>query len=152
MGTETIVFSYPTPVGVHHTRPLCRRADTIAPVVFIGKTAAGPAQAGDLYLFQRVHHSQADTVLLFNRQGFIYPKTTVNAMPQMLGKLAISVFADDAFGGIAEGNSGRFPGEAVEAQRNKNNEKQFFEYHGINVFRTVYKCRKNFISEIRKKR
>src|ERR1700761_3302553 len=92
MCTEAVVFCSAAPVGVNHFRSLLTRTNTIAPMIFIGKTAARPAQARDLYLFKCVYNIHANTVLFFNRHVLINPKSPIDTMAQMFGKLALDKF------------------------------------------------------------
>ncbi len=97
MCAEAIIFNYSTPVSVDHFRALHTRANTIAPVVLIGKAAAGPAQVRYFNAFEGVNNIQPDAVLLLHRQIFIYPKATVNTMAKVLGKVAVNVPANGVF-------------------------------------------------------
>src|SRR6185312_9980201 len=115
VGAKTIILGYSAPIGVYHSWPLRGGAYTVAPMVFIRKTAAGPAQVGYFYLFKRGNHIQANTVLFGNRQRFIHPKTAVNAMSQMLGELSVNMFADRKFRVVANRQACCILGKCSEA-------------------------------------
>ena len=56
MCTETVVLHGATPVVVHHTRTILFGADTVHPMIFIGKTTSRPTQHGYLQVLQGLKH------------------------------------------------------------------------------------------------
>ena len=95
MGSETVVFDSASPVVVHHFGAVFFRADTVHPVVFIGKTAARPAEDGYTELLQCIEYVGAITVDVGNIGVFTYPKSAIDTSSQMLCKLAVDFFGND---------------------------------------------------------
>ena len=89
VGAEGVVLGHAAPVGVHDGLALCFGTDAVSPVIGIGKAAARPAQHRHMQLFQGVDHIGAQTAV-----GVGQP--AVDAAAQMLGKMAVDVFVDDA--------------------------------------------------------
>ena len=54
MGAKAVILHHAAPMAVDHAPPLGARADAVAPVIFIGKAAARPAQVGNVDPAQRV--------------------------------------------------------------------------------------------------
>jgi hypothetical protein len=63
-------------------------------MVFIGETAAGPAQVGYLYFFQRFYNIQADTSFVGDAAILSYPESVVNTTTQVFGEMAVDMPAD----------------------------------------------------------
>ena len=97
MRAETVVLDNSAPVGVYHLFALGHFADSVAPVVFIGEAAAGPAQHGELYLPESVHDVLAVAVDVRNIAVLadVYP--VVNAAPEVLGEVAVDLAVDVGF-------------------------------------------------------
>ena len=51
MGSKTVILNNTAPMGIDHTLTLLLRADSILPMIFIGKTSSRPAQHRHLNLF-----------------------------------------------------------------------------------------------------
>src|SRR6185436_12234399 len=95
---EMIVLHHAAPVRVDHRRPRLPRADAVAPMVLVGKTAAGPADLRRLDLFQRSDDVVADAAGVRNRRVFAHPDALVDAMAEMLREMAVDVGIDDGAG------------------------------------------------------
>ena len=95
MGSETVVFDSASPVVVHHFGTVFFRADTVHPMVFVGKAAARPAKDRYAELFQCIEHVGAITVDIGNIGIFAYPKSAIDASSQMFCKLAVDFFGND---------------------------------------------------------
>ncbi len=63
---EAVVLHHAAPVGVDHLLAGFLRTDAVLPVVLVRKTAARPAQHGNLHLLQGVHHVLAHPVHVGN--------------------------------------------------------------------------------------
>ena len=108
MRAKRVVLDGAAPVVVLHLRTLRTRTDTVAPVILVGKTAAGPAQHGHLQVFQGLEHIVAVSVGIGNGRLGPYPQTAVDAGAEVLGKLPVDLFVyllgalvgGDAKGGI----------------------------------------------------
>ena len=90
-----VVFHHAAPGRVDHGGPLVARPDAVLPVVFIGKTAARPAQHRHLDFLQRGDHVIADAAGVGDRAVFAHPDAAINAMAEMLGKLPVDIAIDD---------------------------------------------------------
>ena len=55
MSSERIVFGKAAPVSVNHLLAVFLGADSILPVIFVGKTAARPAKVWDVQFFKSLH-------------------------------------------------------------------------------------------------
>ncbi len=97
MGSETVVFDSASPVVVHHFGAVFFRADTVHPVVFIGKAASRPAKDGYTELLQCIEYVGAITVDVGNIGVLTYPKSAIDTSSQMLCKLAVDFFGNDLF-------------------------------------------------------
>jgi hypothetical protein len=91
-----IVFDHATPMSVDHAFALIARANAISPVIFIGKTAARPAQYWDTNFSQRIQHIVANAMRVGDGRILAHPESLVNASPQMLGKMTVYVRANCA--------------------------------------------------------
>ncbi len=81
------------------------RANTIAPMINIGETAARPTQIGCIDFAKRLHHIRANPPDIGNWGIFTDPDSIVDATAEMFGKMAIDVAVDFAkFGGGVDGN------------------------------------------------
>ncbi len=70
------------------------RADALAPVIFVGKAAAGPANVRHLDRFQRRHDVVANAASVWDLGIGPDPNAFVNAVAQMLGELPENVAVD----------------------------------------------------------
>lgn len=95
MGAETVIFHGASPVVVHHFGAVLLRSDTVHPMVFIGKTASGPAQYGHFQFFQGVEHIGAIALYVGDLRIFSYPESAVDAGSEVLSKLSINLFGND---------------------------------------------------------
>ena len=91
---EGVILHHAAPVGVDHTAASRPGADSVAPVVFVGEAAAGPAQDGNLQLFQRFDNVRAHAVDVGDRRILADVEPAVNAAAQMLGEVAVNVAVD----------------------------------------------------------
>ena len=96
MGAKGVVLHHVAPVGVHHPLTIRFGADAVAPVVFVRKASARPAQNGDFNLFQRLRHIGADAVYVGDGRAFADIQTLVNTAAQMLAEVAEQVSVHDA--------------------------------------------------------
>src|SRR3546814_17646953 len=62
VGAEAVVVGDAAPGIVDPHRAFFARADAVAPVILVGEAAAGPADDGDVQLFERGHHVAAIAV------------------------------------------------------------------------------------------
>jgi hypothetical protein len=85
-------------VGIDHLGPFLPGADTVPPVVFVGKTAPGPAEVGDLDMPEGGHHIVSDPPGIGYGKGRLgivpHPITAVDTPPQMFGKMSVYMAVD----------------------------------------------------------
>ena len=67
MRSEVIAVGHISPMGIDAPRAFFPWADTVLPMVIIGKTASWPTQIGDVDLPQRLDHIIADATLIWDR-------------------------------------------------------------------------------------
>ena len=84
---ERIVLGHAAPVGVHLHRAPAARADAVAPVIFVGETAARPAHHRHLDRLQRRNHVAAITAVVRDLRIAAHPQAAIDAGAQMLGEL-----------------------------------------------------------------
>ena len=104
-------------VWLHHTAPhrveprraLGSRAHAITPIITIGKAAARPAHHGHLDGAQSRNHIAADAAHIGDAGILADPDATIDALTQMLGKLAKDVAIDHRAGliGLHHQRAGR---------------------------------------------
>ena len=82
--TEVVVFCDAAPVGVDHGWAFFPRSDTVLPVIFVGKTAAGPANIGCLGLLERLDDIFPDPTFIRDGRILANPVSIVNAASEML--------------------------------------------------------------------
>ena len=92
MCAETVVLNRSAPVVVDHTGTVLARTDAVGPVILVGKTAAGPAEHGDMQFPEGGKHVVAVAVGVGHGRFRAYPQTTIDACAEMLGKLAVDFF------------------------------------------------------------
>src|SRR5699024_2786197 len=102
MSTEGIILGYAAPVGVDHTLAALLGADSVFPVVVVGKPAAGPAEDRHPDMTKGFYHIRAHSLFIGNRRILPDKYAVVNAPAQVLGKMAIQIPVYDRFfmGGI----------------------------------------------------
>ena len=96
MGAEGVILADAAPVGVDDGLALRLRADTIAPVVGIGKAAARPAQHRDVQRLERIDNIAAHTVDVGNLRVFADIKALIDAAAQMLRELTVDIRVNGA--------------------------------------------------------
>ena len=84
MGAEGVILADAAPVGVDDGLALRLRADTIAPVVGIGKAAARPAQHRNVQRLERIDNIAAHAVDMGNLRAFADINALIDAAAQML--------------------------------------------------------------------
>ena len=94
VGAKGVVLHHTAPVGVDHLFTILLFADTVRPVVLVGKAAAGPPQHRNAHVFQRRDHIGAHTVHIGNFRVLAYKNAVINAATQMLAEMAVNVLAD----------------------------------------------------------
>src|SRR6186713_2839422 len=82
------------PVGIQRGRPFVARADAIAPVIFIGKTSAWPANIGNLDGLERLDHVVADSTRVRNLRVRPYPHAFIDTAAEVFRELAEDVTVD----------------------------------------------------------
>ena len=99
-----IIFGDAAPVGIDHRGPVRAWSDAIFPMVFVGETAAWPAQQGQLDSLQRLDNVVANAARVGDRALLSDPDSFVNAVAKVFGKLAIDVSADGVFSAVGVDN------------------------------------------------
>ena len=94
MCSERIILYSASPVIVYHTRTRFFGTDTVTPVIFIGETASGPAQYGDMQLTESSEDIIAVSLCVGDRRVFSDPDTAIDTCAEMLGKLSVDFFID----------------------------------------------------------
>jgi hypothetical protein len=121
VGAEAVGLDHAAPVGVDHGGALFGRADSIAPVVFVGEAAARPAQDGDADRSQGRDDVAADPAHVGDGRIRPDPEPVVDAAPEVLGEVAVDVAADPGFAAVgADGECilyGFLSGHAVSIDR-----------------------------------
>ena len=97
MGTKGVVLHYAAPVSIDHALAVFLGANSILPMIFIGKAPARPAKYRQLNIFQGFHYIGTYAIDIGNGGIFTYKYTIVNTTAQMFGKIAIQVTADSGF-------------------------------------------------------
>ena len=92
VGAEMIIFCHFSPVGVDHGRPFVLGADTVFPMILVGKTSPRPPQHRDLDLSEGLHHIVPDAPGIGYGAVLTDPISAIDASPKMLGKMAVDVF------------------------------------------------------------
>src|ERR1035437_4080169 len=92
MRSKRVRLGHSAPVGVESHGPL--RADTLSPVVFIGKAAAGPANVRHLYRFQGANHIVANPASIRDFGIRPDPNTFIHAVAKMFSELPENVAVD----------------------------------------------------------
>ena len=85
------------PPDVGAERPLVARADAVAPMVAVGKAAAGPAEIRDFNFLERGDNVVAHAAGVRELCVFADPQAVVNAAAQMLGEMSVDVAVDFVF-------------------------------------------------------
>ena len=97
MCSETIIFYCTSPVIIDHPGTILFRADTIHPMIFIGKTPPRPTKHRHFQVLQSLKHIITIALGIGNFRIFTYPQTSIDTSSQMLCKLSINMFTDDFF-------------------------------------------------------
>ena len=92
--TEGVVLDGAAPVVVLHFGTLRIRADSIAPVVFVGEASAWPAQHGNLQVLQRFQYVVAIALRVGDWRILAYPQTSINTCAEVFGKLSVDFLVD----------------------------------------------------------
>ena len=95
MGAEGVWLNGASPIGVDSYFALFRRADTIAPVIFIGKAATGPANHRYIDRFQCGHYITSDTTHIGYFGVFADPYAAIDTLAEMLGELPEYIAIND---------------------------------------------------------
>src|SRR5262249_42193450 len=98
MRPKMIVFGHFAPMSIDHRGSEFSRADPIAPVIFVGKTAARPAQHRDFDSFKSGDYIVADSAGVGNGTVLPDPNALINAVSEVFGKLPIDITTDRVFG------------------------------------------------------
>ncbi len=94
MGAKRVILDGATPVVVAQRGTLVLRTDAVHPVIVVGKTAARPAQHGNLQRFQGFEHVLAVAVDVGNLRAFAHPEATVDAGAEVFGELTVDFAVD----------------------------------------------------------
>lgn len=93
-------------MGVDFGGAFCARTDAFPPVVFIGETAAGPADHRDFQVAESLQYVVAVAAGIGNLGVFANPDAAVDTRAEMLGKLAEEL-AIDLRAGLVRTNGAR---------------------------------------------
>ena len=88
MRAECVRLDHSAPVGIECCGSL---TDAVAPVVVVGKAAARPADVRHLKRLERGDHVIANAARVRDRGIWTDPYAIVDAVPEMLSKLAKNV-------------------------------------------------------------
>ena len=91
---EGIGLDDAAPIWIEGRRALVGRPDSLAPMIFVGKAAAGPANHRYLQLLERGHDVVANSPRVRNGRAGTHPDAFVDSAAQMLGKLTENVAID----------------------------------------------------------
>jgi hypothetical protein len=80
-------------MGIDHTWTVFIGADSILPMILIGKTAAWPTQDGEVELAQGFDDIGSDPTFVGDAGFSSDPEPVIDATPQVLGKVPIDMFA-----------------------------------------------------------
>ena len=69
-------------------------------MIFVGETAAGPADHGDVQFFQRRNDVVAEAVRIRNGRILPDPDSSVDTAPQVFGKLTVKIAAELVAGSL----------------------------------------------------
>src|SRR5262245_24742877 len=89
MGTEGVWLDDAAPVGIERDRS--RRTDAFPPMVFVGKASPWPTDVRDLQSLKGRDHVVANSSRVWNAGVWADPDPFVDAMAEVLGKLAEEV-------------------------------------------------------------
>ena len=89
---KSVRLDHAAPVGIQPHGSL--RADPVAPVIFVGEAASGPAHVRHLNRFQCGNHIVANAACIRNCGIGADPDPVVNAVPEMLGELPEKIAID----------------------------------------------------------
>src|SRR6266849_6038981 len=96
MGAKATVFDIASPVDIHAPGALINGADAIAPMIVVGVTSARPPEYGNAKFPKRFNGLLAIALDVGNWRFLADPQTTVDAGPEMLGKMAVKLRTHDA--------------------------------------------------------
>ncbi len=91
---ETVRLGHAAPVRIERDGARAGRSDAVAPVVFVGEAAAGPANVGDLERLERGHDVVADAAGIWDGGRGADPDALVHAVAEVFGELAEDVAVD----------------------------------------------------------
>jgi hypothetical protein len=86
-----------TPIGVYRFDAFLIWADSVHPMIIVGKASARPAQHGNAKLPERIDHILADPLNIGYRRIISNPKTPINASAQMLRKMPVDISVYPAY-------------------------------------------------------
>ena len=94
MCSERIVFNNTAPIGIYHLFSVFFRTDAVFPMVFVGKTAAGPTQNGNPHFFKCIYGVATHTVFVWYFRIFADIKSLVNTSAEMFAEMAVNILID----------------------------------------------------------
>ena len=107
------------------------RANSITPVVAVGKATAGPANHRRSQLFQAIDKFFADAIVVRHLGVFSHPDAVINAAAQMLGEMAVDIRRDDSDGLIRKNIDAALGGKRrSRGQHGQAGEKKIAPLHG----------------------
>ena len=106
--SESVRLDHAAPVGIERHGSLFGRSDAFAPVIFVGEAAAGPANVWDFDRLERGNHVVANSARVRDFGIRTDPYAFINAVSEMLGKLAKDVAIDLVADGRDVNRQGNF--------------------------------------------
>ena len=97
MGAKRVVLDGASPVVVSQGGALFPGTYAVHPVVVVGKASSRPAQYGYLQCFQCVEDVFSISLDIRNRRVFTHPESSIDARPQVFGKLSVNLAVDFRF-------------------------------------------------------
>ena len=94
MSTEGVVLDHAAPVDVHHLLAAFPGADTVLPVILLGKAAARPADGGHADLPEGLGHVLSDALFVGDGAVLAHEDAAIDAAAQMFGKMAVDLRTD----------------------------------------------------------
>ena len=91
MGTKAVILNNSTPVSIDHLLAVLFRADAVLPVIFIGKTSAGPAKNRDLQFLKSFNNVLTHSVDIIDVVAVFYIKTLVNTSSKVLREMSLNL-------------------------------------------------------------
>ena len=98
---DRVRLGHAAPMGVDLDRTLVLRADTLAPIIFVGEAPARPADHRHLQVAERRDHVVAEAVGVRDLGVLADPQPLVDAVAQMLGELGEDAAIIDRAGLVA---------------------------------------------------